>query len=333
MFESDQQLYELMLCACTPREEQQWKADLLDHATKEIKHGVLGSSLFNSPSFENSVLCLDIEPLGPVFGLPGTLMRRQSIQRAVTVNSRKNASQVIIKNTFSHRENGDSPIRRSGTLTRSKSLMSMNQVPLLAPRRGDRQRIVQKMSEVWTKDRLPYPGMTGHRGGHLIRTSANSVMRKLSMASTNTTVSFAVSVKQRTVTYGSIAESNPFAGNVATLRANQTDGASSPSSENAHLYPETFRTTFGYHEPHVVSKPTLSIPIDEDMTFVTRLRNDSIGSSEGKSRGHSETSTIVASRKSKDLQPVKAKSHANGRLLKAFSTDGIRSWFHHQSRA
>ena len=329
MFESDQQLYELMLCACTEREEQQWKADLLDYAAKEIKHGVLGSSPSNSLSFENSVLCLDIKPYGPVFGLPGTLMRRQSIQRAVTVNSRKNASQVIIKNTYSLKENGDSPIKRSGTLGRSKSMMSTHQVPVLAPRRGDRQRIEQKMSEVWTKDRLPYPGMTGHRGAHLIRTSANSVMRKLSMASTNTTTSFAGSMKQPTVTYGSVAESNPFTGHVAGLRANQTDGASSLSSENAHSYPETLCTTFEYHEPHVVSNSTLSILDVENMTYVTKLRNDSVGSSGGKSRGVSETSTIVASRRSKEMGPEKGKPYTNKRLSKAFSMEGIRSWFHH----
>ncbi len=323
-----------MLCACTAREEQQWKADLLDHAAKQTEHGVLGSSPYNFPCSDNAVLCLDIEPLGPVFGLPGTLMRRQSIQRAFTVNSRKNTSQVIIKNTFSNKENGDSPIR-SGTLSRSKSFMSTNRMPLLAPRRGDRQRIVQKMSEVWTKDRLPYPGTISHRGGHLIRASANSVLRKLSMASTNTTVSVVVSMKQRIVTYGSIAESNPFVGNAAGLRANQTDGASSPCNEVDLPFPEPYQTTFEHHEPLTVSEPTLSTPNDEHMTYVTDLRIDSMDSnpSGGKDRELSETSTVVATRTSTDWEPVKGKSHTRKKLLKAFSTDGIRSWFHHKGLA
>lgn len=329
MFESDQQLYELVLCACTAREEQQWKADILAHTSKETTNGFHGPKLLDLLSFESSVLCLDIKSLGPVFGLPGTLIRRQSIQRAVTVNSRRNARQVIVKNTYSLKENGDSTLRRSGTLKHSKSLMSTNQIPLLAPRRGERQRIEQRMSEVWTKDRLPYPGMTGHRGGHLIRTSANSVMRKLSMASSNTTVSFAGSVKQRTVTYGSIAEGNPFTGEAAGLRTNQTDGASSPSAGNPHSYPETLRSTFEYYEPYAVSQATSPTPDGSEMTYVTKFRKDSSGTGKGHSRGLSETPTIVASRDSKEVEHEKEKARKNKRLLKAFSTEGIRNWFHH----
>lgn len=40
------------------------------------------------------------------------------------------------------------------------------------------------MTDVWTRDILPYPGMTGRaRGEHLVRASASSMMRKLSVAS------------------------------------------------------------------------------------------------------------------------------------------------------
>lgn len=38
------------------------------------------------------------------------------------------------------------------------------------------------LTEVWTRDLLPYPGMSPNRGEHLIRTSATSMMRKLSRA-------------------------------------------------------------------------------------------------------------------------------------------------------
>jgi hypothetical protein len=39
------------------------------------------------------------------------------------------------------------------------------------------------MEDVWTKDVLPFPGMSNRRVENQIRASANSVMRKLSMAS------------------------------------------------------------------------------------------------------------------------------------------------------
>lgn len=279
---------------------------------------------FNLVNFDKSMLCLDIKPLGPIFGLPGTLMRRQSIQRAVTVNSRKNTSQVVIRNTYSLKENAESPGKSSGNLYRSKSLMSANRIQVLAPKRGDRQRLEQKLSEVWTKDRLPYPGMTGYRGGHLIRTSATSVMRKLSMASTNTTISFPGSPRQRTVTYGSIAESNPFIGGSTWTPASQTDGTSSPSCENAQTYPESFWSTFEYYESRVVSPPTLPIHNKkEEITYVTKIR---IGSTSQRSRGGSEASTLLPL---PDMKAQKDKPQRNKRLLKTFSTEGIRNWFHH----
>lgn len=55
---------------------------------------------------------------------------------------------------------------------------------MLAPSRGDRARLEALLSDVWTREVLPFPGMTARaRNEHLIRTSAHSVMRKLSVTS------------------------------------------------------------------------------------------------------------------------------------------------------
>ena len=319
MFESDQQLYEIICCACTAREEEQWRLNILDHAAQVTRVGGLNSSKTSLLSFENSVLCLDIKPLGPVFGQPGTLTRRQSIQRAATTNHRRNACQVIIKNTFSLKETGDNPVKRSGTLSRSRSLMSTNHIPLLAPRRGDRQRMEQKLVEVWTKDRLPYPGMTGHRGGHLIRTSATSVMRRISLASTSSPIS----PEQRwCVTQGSPIEDQPDSIFLSGACSGQLDGTSSITPENTHSYSNGLCSTLEYQDPN---------------PYTTRIASHSKEHGEGGeecngdagcSRQVSETSTVLAGRSTKDLEGEKRKPRKPKTLLKAFSTESIRGWFH-----
>ena len=319
MFESDQQLYEIICCACTAREEEQWRISILDHAAQVARAGGLSSSKISLLSFENSVLCLDIKPLGPVFGQPGTLMRRQSIQRASTTNHRRNACQVIIKNTFSLKETGDSPVKRFTTLSRSRSLMSTNHIPLLTPRRGDRQRMEQKMLDVWTKDRLPYPGMTGHRGGHLIRTSATSVMRKISLASTSSLIS---PEKRRRVTQGSWIEDQPDSTSFACPFGSQIDGTSSLRPQNVHSYSHTFWSNLEYRDPN---------------PYTTRISSQSREGGEGEEDGNwdanasrqaSETSTVLAGRSSKDLEGEERNSSKPRTLLKAFSTESIRGWFH-----
>ena len=129
------------------------------------------------------MLFIDVKPLGPVFGQPGTLARRLSIQRAATVGSSTNIRQVIIKNTHAVRDGIESIVPASPNVGRSKSLLTTNRTPILAPRRLDRVRMEHDLTKVWTKDLLPYPGMGGTRGEHIIRASASSVMRKLSKAS------------------------------------------------------------------------------------------------------------------------------------------------------
>ena len=62
MFECDYHLYEVIMTACTPKEELEWKSRLAD-APRERE----------SPkeSTEFDWLSLDIKPLGTVFGKPG----------------------------------------------------------------------------------------------------------------------------------------------------------------------------------------------------------------------------------------------------------------------
>jgi hypothetical protein len=87
--------------------------------------------------------------------------------------------QVIIKNTNAFKE-----LASSASINRSQSLLTTNRIPVLAPSRADRIRLEALLADVWTKEILPFPGMTGRaRSEHLVRASASSMMRKLSVAS------------------------------------------------------------------------------------------------------------------------------------------------------
>lgn len=87
--------------------------------------------------------------------------------------------QVIIKNTNAFKETAP-----SASINRSQSLLTTNRIPVLAPSRADRIRLETLLADVWTKEILPFPGMAGRaRSEHLVRASASSMMRKLSVAS------------------------------------------------------------------------------------------------------------------------------------------------------
>jgi len=167
-------LYELILSASSAKEELEWRSRLTNQACKDQLDGY-GKAFFTS-------LSLAIRPMGTVFGKPGTIARRISIHRATTLGPKSSLSQVIIKNTSALK---DSPSSLSSTaINRSQSLLSTNRVPVLAPSRLERVRLESLLSDVWTREILPFPGMTGRaRSEHLVRASASSMMRKLSVAS------------------------------------------------------------------------------------------------------------------------------------------------------
>ena len=343
LFESQQQIYEIILCACSIREEEQWKSRLIDHAAQGTSYVGSGSTFLNLLSCENSMLCLDIQSLGPVFGQSGSLIRRKSIQRAATVNSRKIHCQVIIKNTFSTKESIESPVSRLDSINRSHTLMSTSRVPTLAPRRIDRQRMEQALAEVWTENLLPYPGMTCYRSGQLLRSSANSLIRKLSMASitsgTSTKYSRTASTtgsftKQRKVTYGSIERSSPYVVQAGGLRENQTDGAASSELGDNDAQPDADLMDLDRHELTVTAERSIE-STDSSMVYVTKVGTLSEASHDNGVFDAPEASDMKASQGVKFMEPVRARSsqerrssRKHKRLLKALSTENMRKWFH-----
>jgi hypothetical protein len=87
--------------------------------------------------------------------------------------------QVIIKIT-----NVSKGLVAPASINRSQSLLTTNRIPVLAPSRSERVRLESLLADVWTREILPFPGMTGRaRSEHLVRASAHSMMRKLNVAS------------------------------------------------------------------------------------------------------------------------------------------------------
>lgn len=176
VFEIDHQLYEVIMTACTPREENEWRSRLTNAIPSEAQEA--GEPLFCSS------LSLNIKSLGTVFGKPGSVARRLSIHRATTVGPKSPLCQVILKNTTTVKETPN-PTADVPNINRSQSLLTTTtRIPILAPPRGDRARIEALLSDVWSRKILPFPGITPRsRSEHLVRASASTMMRKLSVAS------------------------------------------------------------------------------------------------------------------------------------------------------
>ncbi|KAI4647368.1 uncharacterized protein J4E79_010226 [Alternaria viburni] len=180
VFEHGHRLHELIFSACTSHEEEVWKKQLRERIVYETHDFVEGQSTMQDMY---TSLSLGLKSLGPVFGHANTLVRRMSVHRAATLGAKTNTSQVIIKNTQAQKLPDTPPTFSPSIVTRSQSHLSANHIPILAPRRAERVRLESTLEDVWTKDMLPFPGMSNRRMENQIRASANSVMRKLSIAS------------------------------------------------------------------------------------------------------------------------------------------------------
>ncbi|KAK5442036.1 hypothetical protein LTS15_011083 [Exophiala xenobiotica] len=170
-------LHEFVLSACSSAEEQAWKNGM---QSKESLTRRTEERLVELPS----CVGLELRSIGMVYGQQiNTLTRHPSVQRAATVGNRANVCQVIIRNTHNAQDLHEFRQPTPAAINRSQSHMTSNRIVVLSPKRSERVRLEASLSDIWTKDRLPYPGMIGSRGGQIIRASAGSLVRKLSLAS------------------------------------------------------------------------------------------------------------------------------------------------------
>ncbi|TGO80234.1 hypothetical protein BELL_0011g00030 [Botrytis elliptica] len=177
VFEHISQLFEIIVSACSAKEELEWKSRLIDRSGK----------LCNSTVQQEMTasLSLDIKPMGTVYGKPGTVARRNSIHRATTMKGQTTIPRsVIVRNTSATAEPSLSSSASQLSINRSQSLAGPHRPTILAPSRTERVRLETLLADVWTRDIIPYPGMGSrpHRE-HTVRASASSMMRKISHAS------------------------------------------------------------------------------------------------------------------------------------------------------
>ncbi|KAL1960062.1 hypothetical protein VTO42DRAFT_234 [Malbranchea cinnamomea] len=71
--------------------------------------------------------------------------------------------------------------RNKSNLGRSQTVHNSHNVVLLTPKRHDRIRMEHRLSDVWTRNVIPYPGMQTGRSEFAFRSSAGSLLRKLSL--------------------------------------------------------------------------------------------------------------------------------------------------------
>jgi hypothetical protein len=179
VFQHQQKYFELLMSACSEREEEAWKNQLRLRIAAEARDLAEGRHIA-----ADSLACLviDVKAQGFAFEAHPGIARRLSIKRAATLGPKTNLRQVIIQNTHAQ-VSGQHEAEDSVQVMRSKSHMSSSHIHTLAPRRSDRVRLEGLLADVWCGNSLPYPCMTTRRPENAIRASANSVMRKLSMAS------------------------------------------------------------------------------------------------------------------------------------------------------
>lgn len=168
--------YEIILSACSLAEEEQWRLRLQSNILDpdDLNSGLPITAV--SPE-------LNLQPCCTSFGQDNSLNRSLSIQRAATVGSRGTMCQVIIRNTHNPQDLQDFRRQSPVTINRSHSHLSTHRVSVLSPKRSERSRLESSLADVWTRDKLPYPGMIASKGGQIIRASAGSLARKLSLAS------------------------------------------------------------------------------------------------------------------------------------------------------
>lgn len=178
VFEHGARMFEIILTACSAVEAEAWRKNISKHIATQsqaVTEGKANTFDLHSP------LTAEMRSIGKPFGKPGSFVRRMSVHRTATVGPMTDLNQVVIKNTQTEKEALSNASNASLRIPRSQSVATPSHVQTLAPRRADRARLETMLSDVWTKDLLPFPGMT--RRSDPIRASANHVIRKFSMAS------------------------------------------------------------------------------------------------------------------------------------------------------
>ena len=304
----------MIFCACSAREEEQWRNRLLDCSFREAQRQV-EDNLGLPPPY--ALLSLNMKSLGHVYRRSDNTNRSLAIQRAATI-PRSAACQVIIRNTHASKDNANRDISPSDSISRSHSVPASNRVPVLAPRRVDRMRMEYQLASVWTKEVLPYPGMGAQRGENMIRNSASSIIRRLRGASISSAFT------KRSTSVSSLADSTSEPPQDCVTQIDDHSPKRRPKLHGS----KSLDVGLGMKE-QTITDPRIAHAsnISNSTAKAGFLRNKKV---DGETTAPDMT-TYDADRRSSDTgsaKTVRTKSNAVAGLFTALSTEGIKSWFH-----
>jgi hypothetical protein len=174
IFQYQDNKFELVLSASSAYEEKQWKAEFLKSAavSADVQRPV--SSELRSYSF----LTLDLVPLNRVLRSEPPLSRTTSAHSVAISRVESDLQHVVIKRTHCPQKLGQIARHVEGEIERPK--VSLPESPiLLTSRRQDRIRLERVISSVYTRECLPYPGMSLAKGDILFR--PGTIMRRLTV--------------------------------------------------------------------------------------------------------------------------------------------------------
>ncbi|KAL9601799.1 MAG: hypothetical protein Q9219_002289 [cf. Caloplaca sp. 3 TL-2023] len=312
VFEAAQQLYEIILCACSSKEEQAWTCAIVQQSERasRIKQDEI---LPMAPVY--TILILDAKPLGPIFGLFGSVTRRLAIQRAATVHSKTDGAKVIIRNTTAAKDKDENDLVFS-SIGRSKSAMTVNRIPILAPKRSDRSRMESSLSDVWSRDRLPFPGMSTHKGDHPLRASASSMMRRLSRASISSTFS------KRSTSTTSCADTKPGASMPDLQKIGEGDDERDPRLD---AY-QSLQSTPGFSRGQDKDLEGSGRLLRTGMVMGMRLSDATYRIADRDAPRYSAQTVRIESTEKGSPRIVRSRRSIPGGLLKGFSAEGVKAW-------
>lgn len=172
LFQSQGKNYELVLSAASAREERKWETEMLKSAAAltDMPKSVVAKLK------EHSFLTLELAPLSCSNGVLPLIPRRPSMQALATSRTLPDSQNIIIKKTHCPQrlqmtESVDGEIERP-------MMSALCPALVLTARRQDRILLERAISAFYTRDVLPYPGMTLGKGD--IFHSPGSLMRHLS---------------------------------------------------------------------------------------------------------------------------------------------------------
>lgn len=134
-----------------------WRKSIEERISTENRDWMCDGSPTQRTLFVRPIGC-NIEPFGGSGEYRGSLKRHWSFHGSVSPSPKIEPLIVNIQNTWAPSEPALQPrTRHSAGLSRSSSVVNMNDIFTLAPKRSTRSRLENALTDVWSKDQLP-PG-------------------------------------------------------------------------------------------------------------------------------------------------------------------------------